>query len=272
MVSSAMLPPDLARIAATALARLPACTLCARRCGADRTRADTRAACGIGRYARITSWGRCQDGSGAIVFAGCNLRCLYCPQPEVGWEAAGAETTPGELAEILLSLQDCHTVTLIRPSHVAAQILEALAMAVERGFGRPLAWDSNGYDSLETLALLDGIVALYRCDMRYGESAAARQCSGIAGYAETNRAVVAEMYRQVGRNLLIRHPVLPNGLAGTPAVMAALPPGSAILVTGDYAPHFRADRHPKLNRRVTEAEVAEAKGLIPARAGGQAGD
>lgn len=244
--------------AAAALDRLAACTLCARRCGADRRNEGGRAACGIGRRARLHPPDRTP---GTIRFAGCTLRCLYCPTPEASWEGVGVETGAADLATLMLERQEqgCPTLTLYRPSHVAAQILEALPLAVARGFRLPLAWDSNGYDSLETLALLDGVIDIYRVDMRYGDSAVARQCSGVTAYAETNRAVVAEMHRQVGDNLQVRHMVLPNGLAGTRAVLDALPPGAAIAITDDYRPHFRADRHPKLNRPATDEEVAAAR-------------
>lgn len=224
----------LAQRAAAAMARLAPCTLCARRCGADRLTGAKRPACGIGRLARIENW-----APGIIRFAGCNLRCLYCPRPEAAWEARGTELDAYALADMLLAMETPEVV-LYRPSHVAAQVLEALAIAVARGFDRRLVWDSNGFDAVETLALLDGVVDEWRCDMRYADSAVARQCSGVSGYAETNKAVVAQMHRQ--GPLTVRHLVLPNGLSGVPDS----PPGVKVVEDRGYQPLFRAARHAKL--------------------------
>jgi putative pyruvate formate lyase activating enzyme len=250
-----------------AIARLAACTLCARRCGADRHAGIAKASCRIGRLAKIHAW-----SEGDIHFAGCNLRCLHCPTPAAGWDAIGAEATPERLAAIMLDVQrrGGRILVLVKPSHVAAQILEALVLAVAGGFRLPLAWRSGGYDSLDTLALLDGIVDLYLPDAKYGESAVARQCSGVSRYVETNRAIIAEMHRQVGppqrdgdglmfRGVQVRHQVLPNHLAGTEAALAGLPPGIAVSVTEDYRPTFRADRHAKLNRPASAEELAQAR-------------
>lgn len=252
-----------------AIARLAACTLCARRCGADRFAGVGTASCQIGRLAKIHAWD--EDG---IHFAGGPLRCLHCPTPEAGWAAAGEEATPERLAALMLELQrrGCRTIALVQPSHVAAQILEALVLAVAGGLRSRLAWTSGGYDGLATLALLDGIVDLYRPDVKYGDAAVARQCSGIPDYVEINRAIIAEMHRQVGppqrdddgvmiRGVVARHQVLPNDMAGTAAALAGLPPGIAVAMAEDYRPAFRADRHAKLNRPPSAEELAVARAV-----------
>lgn len=263
-----------------AVAKLAACTLCARRCGADRHAGNKKASCGIGRLAKVHTWGRqtgeetCLGEAGTIIFAGCNLRCLYCPTPEAGWDGAGVEVTAQYLAAIMLDVQDsgCRMVTLVHPSHVAAQILEALPLAIAGGFRLPLVWSSGGYDSLDTLALLDGVVDIYLPEAKYGDSAVARQCSGISNYAEINRAIIAEMHRQVGplqrdedgvamRGLLVRHLVLPNDMAGTAAALAELPSGTPVSLMDRYRPNFRADRHPKLNRAPSGEELAAARAV-----------
>lgn len=262
-----------------ALGRLAACTLCARRCGADRTQGIHRATCRIGRWAKLAPWGRVPAagvlaGAAEILFAGCNLRCLSCSTWAASWDGQGEEADARALADILLDLQrqGHRLVMLASPSHVPAQILEALCVAVEDGFRLPLAWQSGGYDSVDTLALLDGIVDLYVPDFKHGDGAAARVCLGVGDYPGVAAAAVAEMHRQVGplrlggdglawRGLLVRHLVLPNDLAGSAAVAAALPAGVPVQVMADYRPLHRADRHPKLNRRPSADEVAAAEDL-----------
>lgn len=254
--------------AAQAVARLSACTICARRCGADRTAGTSKASCRIGRHAVVHAW-----GGGFVHFAGCNLRCLYCPTPEAAWDGQGDDASAERLADLMVAAQAGPVLELVKPSHVAAQVIEALPLALARGLRARLAWVSGGYDSLDTLALLDGIVDLYVVDAKYGDSVVARQCSGVAHYVETNRAVVAEMHRQVGparrddggrviAGLVVRHLVLPNGLAGTRAALAGLPPGTAVRLDAGYRPLFRANRAPRLNRPPTAEEVAEARAIV----------
>lgn len=253
-----------------ALGRLAACTLCARRCGADRTQGIKRATCQTGRWAKVARWGASTAigdlaGAAEILFSGCNLRCLACSTSAASWDGEGDQVDGRALADILLELQrrGHGLVMLASPSHVPAQILEALCLAVADGFRLKLAWQSGGYDSLETLALLDGVVDVYVPDFKHGDGAAARVCLGVADYPEVTSAAVAEMYRQVGPGVLVRHLVLPAGLAGSPAVAAALPAGVAVQVLDDYQPRHRANRHPKLNRRPSADEVAAARALWP---------
>lgn len=268
---------ELRRRADTALARLAACTLCARRCGADRTRGIHRATCRTGVRAAVASVGTvlgdellagCED----ILFAGCNLRCLGCSTAVASWDGNGAAVDAGALADILLAAQarGRRMVMLSSPSHVPAQILDGLCVAVERGFRLKLAWATGLYDSLETLALLDGVIDLYVADFKHGEAAAGRLCTGVADYPQVATLAVAEMHRQVGHlrcdaegravaGLLVRHLVLPNDLAGSAAVLASLPPGTAVQVLESYLPQHRASRAPKLNRRPSADEVAAAR-------------
>lgn len=266
----------LHRRAAAAQARLAACTLCARRCGADRTVGIRRATCQIGAQARIASVSMVEDGllEGAadILFAGCNLRCLACSTASASWDGQGQEVDGDGLAEQLLAAQKqgCRMVVLSSPSHVPAQILDGLTRAVARGFTLPLAWASGGYDRPETLDLLDGVIDLYVLDFKHGEGAAARLCAGVVDYPEVTARAAAHMLRQVGplcldergrarRGLLVRHLVLPNDLAGSAAVFQRLPPGTIVQVLDDYRPLHRAGRAPKLNRRPSADEVAAAR-------------
>lgn len=252
-----------------ALDRLAACTLCARRCGADRTRSIRRATCQTGTVARVASVGAGAGllaGAADILFSGCNLRCLACSTAAASWGGAGDDL---DIADLLSRQQQAgaRMVVLSSPSHVPAQILEGVARAAADGFALPLAWATGCYDSLETLALLDGVVDLYVADFKHGDADAARLCLGVADYPRVAATAVAEMHRQVGPlrcdgagravgGLLVRHLVLPNGLAGSAAVFAALPPGTAVQILADYRPCHRADRAPKLNRRPSADEVA----------------
>lgn len=264
--------------AAEALARMAACTLCARRCGADRIHGIARATCRIGRLAKVASMGAwtdaeaCLGDSAAILFSGCNLRCLSCNTWPASWDGAGHEVTADQLAGMMLALQarGFRRLALISPSHVSAQILEALVLAAERGLTLPLVWDTGGYDDLDSLALLDGVVDIYRPDLKHGHGAMARMCTGVSDYPAVNAQIVTAMHAQVGdlvvdgdgmarRGVLARHLVLPNDLAGTAAALACLPAGSTVHVADSYRPEFRAGKAPKLNRPATAAEIAAAR-------------
>lgn len=276
----------LRRRADVALARLDSCILCARRCGADRTRGVRRATCQTGATAAVASVGSVEggllDGAAEVLFAGCNLRCLACSTWQASWDGQGAAVNSDGLATLLLEAQDRghRLVVLSSPSHVPAQILDGLCAAAARGFRLPLAWASGGYDSVDTLTLLDGVVDLYVADFKHGDGAAARLCAGVADYPEVAARAVAEMHRQVGPlrrdesgravgGLLVRHLVLPNDLAGSERVFAALPAGTAVQVLTDYQPLHRACRAPKLNRTPTAEELARvhamavSAGLLP---------
>ena len=197
---------SLRRRADLALARLAACTLCGRRCGADRSQGIRRASCQTGATATVAYCGPARDaepclaGAGEILFAGCNLRCLACSTWEASWEGWGEPADADALAERLLGLQRAghRLVMLSSPSHVPAQILDALARAAERGFQLPLVWQSGGYDAVETLELLEGVVDLYVTDFKHGDAAAGRLCTGVADYPQVAARAIAEMHRQVG--------------------------------------------------------------------------
>lgn len=268
---------NLDRRAEAALARLAACTLCARRCGADRRHGIRRATCQTGTRAVVASWGAVTDdplldGAAEILFAGCNLRCLACSTWAASWDGAGEAVDADGLADILMELQarGHRMVVLSSPSHVPAQILDGVRVAARRGFRLPLAWATGAYDSVDTLELLDGVVDLYIADFKHGNGAAARLCAGVEDYPQVAAWAVAEMHLQVGPlrrdaqgravgGLLVRHLVLPNDLGGSAAIFASLPPGTAVQVLETYTPQHRANRAPKLNRRPSVDEVAAAR-------------
>ncbi len=278
---------ELAERAAEAVRRLESCDLCARYCRVDRTKGIAGAACRTGRNAVVSSFAphfgeerplTGWRGSGTIFFAWCNMRCLYCQNWEISWEGQGEEVSAKQLAAIMLSLQrqGCHNINLVSPSHVVAQILEALVIAAAAGLRLPLVYNTGGYDSPEALALLDGVVDIYMPDLKYGDAATARRASKIRDYPAVNQAAVKEMHRQVGdleldaeglavRGLLVRHLVLPEGLAGTDAVLRFLAdevsPDTYVNIMAQYRPCYRADEVSELTRRPRADEIREAFAL-----------
>jgi putative pyruvate formate lyase activating enzyme len=275
---------ELQRRAEAARARMQACDLCARYCRIDRFATLQGAVCRTGERARVASFGahhgeedplRGWAGSGTIFFAWCNLRCVYCQNWEISQKGDGDEIGPEALAFIMLGLQSrgCHNINLVSPSHVVAQILQALAIAAPRGLTLPLVYNTGGYDSPEALALLDGVVDIYMPDIKYGDETVAHRYSHVRDYCAVNRAAVKEMQRQVGdlaldargiarRGLLVRHLVLPGGLAGTESVLRFLArevsPRTYLNLMDQYRPCYRADGYPPLDRPVSRAEYREA--------------
>ncbi|MDI6815786.1 MAG: radical SAM protein [Actinomycetota bacterium] len=266
-----------------ALAALEACELCPWACGVDRT-AGENGVCRTGRDAIVSSFGPHfgeerplvgRGGSGTIFFASCNMRCLFCQNYDISQLRHGRATSAEELAKMMLDLQDsgCHNINFVTPSHVVAQTLEALVIAARRGLRVPLVYNTGGYDSLEALALLDGVVDIYMPDIKYMDAAIAKRLSGIKDYPGVVKAAVREMHRQVGdlvvdergiavRGLLVRHLVLPEGLAGTPETMKFLAQevsrDTYVNVMDQYYPCYKAHDNPPLDRRVTKQEFTAA--------------
>jgi putative pyruvate formate lyase activating enzyme len=278
---------ELAARAAAATARLADCDLCARYCRVDRTAGLAGVACRTGASVRVASWAphhgeeeplRGRHGSGTIFFSWCNLRCLHCQNFDISWQGAGRETTAAELAAMMLALQGagCHNINFVSPSHTVAQILAALVIAAEAGLRLPLVYNSGGYDSPEALALLDGVVDIYMPDVKYADSDLARRYSKVRDYVAVNRAALREMQRQVGdlvldhrgiarRGLLVRHLILPGGLAGTAEVVRFLAEEISrhtyLNLMSQYRPCYRADERPELGRRPSLTELQEAHEL-----------
>ena len=267
-----------------AYSNLEHCRVCPRECGVNRLKDDKLGFCRSGLNPIIASVSPHNGeeppisgtrGSGAIFLANCNMRCEYCQNYPISQLGNGTERTPGELACQMLWLQEqgCHNLNLVTPTHYVPQILKAVGIARERGFSLPIVYNTSGYDSVEMLMLLDGIVDIYMPDMRYSDNAAAVRYSVAPYYVQVNRAAVKEMYRQVGnlvmdengiatRGLLVRHLVLPNGLAGTEGVMQFLAREISkdvyISLMSQYFPAYRAAESKQLSRRITEEEYDEA--------------
>lgn len=272
-------------------AQLRSCSLCPRVCSADR--ADPRQAfCGIGLDALVSSaqphFGEEPPitgarGSGTIFFAGCSLRCWFCQNADISHGRAGRPVEAGHLAGLILNLQSmgCHNINLVTPSHVVPQILSALVLAVEEGLTIPLVYNSGGYDSVDTLRLLDGIVDIYMPDFKYADPLHARRLSAAPDYPETAQSALKEMHRQVGdlrtdsagvavRGLLVRHLVLPGDQAGTAECMRflsrELSPDTCVNIMAQFRPLYKAWRRPEVNRPLRMDEYESA--LEAARAAG----
>jgi len=284
---------ELCRRAQQALAKLADCRLCPRDCGVNRLE-DKKAVCRSGRYAVVSSafphFGeeaclRGRRGSGTIFFSWCNLRCVFCQNAEISLHGEGAVTSPEELARMMLWLQErgCHNLNFVTPEHVVAQILEALPLAVERGLRLPLVYNTSAYDSLDSLALLDGVVDVYMPDFKFWEPETARRYAKAADYPEAARAAIREMHRQVGalvtdeegialRGVLLRHLVMPGGVAGTPAILQwiarELGPDTFLNLMAQYRPAGRVSdtEFPEIGHGITGDEFQQA--LDAARAAG----
>jgi putative pyruvate formate lyase activating enzyme len=274
----------LAERATQAKAALRDCALCAWGCHVDR--AQKRGVCRTGTDAVISSafphmgeedvlrgW----RGSGTLFFTHCNLRCQFCQNFEISQLGDGQPARPEQLAALMLQLQarGCHNINLVSPSHVIPQVIAAVWIAAQAGLSIPLVYNSGGYDGLEGLRLLDGIIDIYMPDMKYADPLLAQKHSKIPNYPAHNQAAVREMFRQVGdlqvgddgialRGLLVRHLVLPGGLAGTAEIVSFLAekvsPNTYINIMGQYHPAWRANE-PPLNRPVTPSEVDTAQSL-----------
>ncbi len=259
--------------------RLFKCDICPRNCGVNRMIGEV-GICGVAERVWINSYGphhgeedplRGKNGSGTIFFSGCNLTCLYCQNADISQKLTGMEITNRELADLMLELQGkgCHNINLVSPSHVVPQIVGAIFLAAKDGLNLPIVYNTGGYDFLPTLQLLDGIIDIYLPDMKYNAENVGRELSGIPFYPVVNQAAVMEMHRQVGdlkmapngiaeRGLLIRHLLLPNGLAGSEQILRFIAEqislDTYLNIMDQYRPAYQAYRKDGLNRKITRTE------------------
>ncbi len=258
------------------------CRLCPRGCGARR-REGERGFCRAGFRPWISSYGPHfgeerelvgRGGSGTIFFTGCNLRCVFCQNFEISQLHEGREVSVEELAKAMLELQliGCHNVNLVTPTHQAHAIVEALVIARDHGLRLPIVWNCGGYESVEVLKVLEGVVDIYMPDFKYGDSEVAGRYSAAPRYFEVACEALREMHRQVGdlvvedevavRGLIVRHLVLPNGLAATERVLRFIAEeisrDTYVNIMAQYYPTWRAHRYPELSRRITSEEYREA--------------
>lgn len=219
------------------------------------------------------------NGSGTIFFSHCNMACVYCQNYEFSQEGRGKEVSPETLAGYMLDLQkmNCHNINLVTPTHVLPQILKSLKIAIAGGLNIPLVYNSGGYESVEIIKLLDGIIDIYLADMRYGDNAAALKYSSAPDYPKYNQAALKEMRSQIAkdeidkdgiirRGLIIRHLVLPNNLSGTDKVMRfisnELSKDSLVSLMSQYLPYHKASEFKDIERRLTNKEYDEAKSFM----------
>ena len=331
---------ELSRRVERAREMLSPCRVCPRECGVDRL-AGELGFCETGSVAEVSSYNEHHGeepplsgarGSGTIFFTHCNLRCVFCQNYPISHLGHGSPAPAAALAEMMLALarRGCHNINFVTPTHVGPQILEALKLARAGGLNIPLVWNSGGYDSVEFLKLLDGIVDIYLPDMKYDEDANARKYSGVAngrgtarraptvgcdsrrwasrgdrpvaptdcnnsptvgsdrgytagrgmachaptkGYREANRAAIREMHRQVGdlvldddeiaaRGLIVRHLVLPEGIAGSEGVLKFLAeeisPHTYVSLMAQFFPANRAGEFPELARGLAAKDYRAA--------------
>jgi len=262
---------------------LKRCTLCPRFCKADRLAGET-GYCHTPRQAVVASYGSHfgeerplvgRRGSGTIFFSHCNLYCIFCQNYDISHGGQGISVSAQELAGIMVHLQQqgCHNINFVTPSHVIAQILEALPPAIEMGLQVPLVYNCGGYERLSALKLLDGVVDIYMPDFKFWDSAAASDLCGASDYPERACHALREMHHQVGdlqldaagiaeRGLLVRHLVMPNRLSGTASIMRFLAQeisrNTYVNVMDQYHACGQAIGKPNLGRCITLQEFEEA--------------
>jgi putative pyruvate formate lyase activating enzyme len=275
---------ELKRRAQLAQAMLESCELCPHRCGANRL-AGEHGICRMGDLPKVSSWNLHHweeppisgtRGSGTIFFSGCTGRCHFCQNYPISQLGYGAIVKVDRLAGMMLELQrkGAHNINFVTPTHFVPQILAALPYAIKAGLRLPLVYNTSGYECEKTLRLLEGVIDVWLPDAKYADDATARRLSGFKDYVTANRAALREMYHQVGdelaldpdglavRGMIVRHMVLPNGLADTPQVLnwlaSELSPWIHVSLMDQYFPAYHAIDHPILGRKVTPDEYLEA--------------
>ena len=282
---------ELAQRARELEARLASCNICPRECEVNRLEGETgfchsayrpivSSVCAHHGEEPVLSGSR---GSGTVFFGSCNMRCVYCQNHQISQDhrvQRHRETDSHVLAERLLYLQDelgCHNINFVSPSHFVPQMVQAVLEAVPVGLRLPLVYNTSSYDSVETLRELDGIVGVYLADLRYASNKWGRKLSRVSDYVERSRAAIKEMYRQVGnlkvdsdgiaqKGLIVRHLILPNGLAGSEEsldwLVHEISPEVTVSIMSQYFPAHRALRYPVLARKILPEEYAEVTELI----------
>ncbi len=266
-----------------ALDMLSSCTLCPRRCRVNRTTGET-GFCGTGSHAKVASFSPHfgeepplvgDNGSGTIFFSHCNLQCVFCQNHDISIQGDGRAVDPDQLAAMMIRLQEqgCHNINFVTPTHVVPQFLEALDTAVDLGLHIPLVYNCSGYESLDTLALLDGIIDIFMPDFKFWDNEAAGRFCQAPDYPETAQAAILAMHAQVGdlkvtqegtacSGLLVRHLVMPGRLEDTRRILEFLKtqvsPGTHINLMSQYRPMGEAHRFSDLCRPLSAVEFRQA--------------
>lgn len=266
--------------------RLELCNLCPRNCKVNRKKGE-KGYCKAPSEITISSYfphfgeekvlvGK--GGSGTIFFTYCNLGCIFCQNYTISHLGIGEIIDTETLATIMIELQNmgCHNINLVTPTHYVPQILEALFYAIPKGLNIPLVYNSSGYESLETLRELDGIIDIYMPDIKFWSPDISLQLANAYDYPEVAKEAVKEMYRQVGnlitdengiaiRGLIIRHLLLPNGVSSIKEWLEFLKREIStdvfINIMSQYRPLYKAYKYPLINRTISLNEYKEAVNL-----------
>jgi putative pyruvate formate lyase activating enzyme len=284
---------------------LEKCEICPRKCHVNRLKGE-KGYCQLGYLPMVSAYhphfgeetplvGKC--GSGTIFMTSCNLSCVYCQNYEISQLRIGEEVSFERLAEMMIELQNlgCHNINFVTPTPQVPAILKSLEIAIEKGLKIPLVYNTNSYDSLEVLKLLDGIVDIYLPDAKYSDDKVALKYSKAPNYFEIMKKAIKEMHQQVGdliisklksqnsklklksqnfeniaegvaiRGLIVRHLVLPNGLAGSEKIFEfiakEISKNTFLNIMSQYWPAYKAHQYPELSRRITKEEFQEAINL-----------
>ena len=269
---------------------LASCTICPRSCETDRSNGEL-GFCQSGVLPIVSSYTphlgeepvlSGSNGAGNIFFGNCNLRCIFCQNYEISQNRdmeKQHQVSYERLADIMIELQEkgCHNIGLVSPTHFSAQILKSISLAVEKGLHLPIIYNTNGYDSVEMLKLYDGIVDIYLPDFKYGNNHSAKIYSNTDSYFDYTKESIREMYRQVGdklvydgdivvRGLIIRHLVLPNGLAESENIFKfiadELSPNIHISLMSQYYPANNAHTDILINRPIRQSEYERTLKLM----------
>ena len=260
------------------------CELCPRRCGVNRHKGKRGVCRAPGTQLVISAhhphFGEerplvGKGGSGTIFLTHCNLRCVFCQNWEIANLGVGSESNIDDFAGMMLELQEigCHNINLVTPTHYSAHIIKAIDVAAEQGLRLPIVYNTSGWERLEILRLLDGIVDIYLPDFKYWDRGmSAKYSDGAESYPEITAEAILEMHRQVGvarpaqdgimqRGLMIRHLVMPNNTGGSEKVMewiaGNLPKDTYVNIMVQFNPVFKAYDYPELSRRITKEEYSK---------------
>ena len=281
---------ELARRATYAWQALAQCELCPHRCGVDRLSGQV-GRCRSGALPTVASWNlhaweeppiSGTGGSGTIFFSGCTGRCRFCQNYPISQLGVGQTVRHERLAEMMLELQrrGAHNINFVTPTHYVSAILGALPFAIEGGLRLPLVYNCSGYERVETLRLLEQVIEVWLPDCKYTDDQVARDLSGFPDYVAHNRRALAEMLRQVGpalalddngiayRGMIVRHLVLPDGLAGTAEAMqwigSDLSPEVHVSLMAQYFPAYECVGDGVLGRKITDDEYEDAIAALDA--------
>jgi putative pyruvate formate lyase activating enzyme len=262
---------------------LKECRLCPRECRIDRLSGE-KGVCQAGLDPMVSSafphFGEepplaGYHGSGTIFLTHCNLRCIFCQNYDISHLGHGELITSSDMARVMIRLQDmgCHNINLVTPTHYVPQIVASLPEAIEKGLRLPIVYNCSGYESIEVIRLLEGVVDIYMPDAKYMDGKHSKRFSNAPDYPEVIKGVLKEMQRQVGdlttdskgiaeRGLLIRHLVMPNGRASSEAVLRFIAEEisvhSYVNIMDQYRPEYKAHECPEIDRRITQKEYLEA--------------